>query len=66
MRFKRKKSNFAELAMQYNFINYMSVNYKLSASAYIAPECEACEALTSMVICQSGSIEDWVEDENGF
>ncbi len=45
----------------------MSVIFKkLTAPAYNAPACDACEALTDVIICQSGSIEDWVYDENGF
>lgn len=37
-----------------------------SVPTYTSPDCEACETLTSDIICQSGSIEDWVYDENAF
>ena len=33
---------------------------------YQAPDCVACELLAGAIICQSGGIDDWVYDENGF
>ena len=45
----------------------MLINYiKNITPAYVTPDCEACETLASVVLCQSGDIEEWVDDGNGF
>lgn len=45
----------------------MSLNFKhLSTPAYVSPDCEACKALTNVVICQSGDIEDLLYDGEDF
>ncbi len=33
---------------------------------YQAPDCDACECLAGMVICESGDLVDWEYDDNGF
>lgn len=38
--------------------------------AYVSPDSDACNVLTGAIICESAvngaSIEDWVDDGNGF
>ena len=41
-------------------------NTKTASRTYQVPDCDACQALTGVIICQSGEIEDWVDDGNGF
>ena len=38
----------------------------IKVRTYQAPDCDACEIIAGTIICQSGLIEDWEYDENGF
>ena len=38
---------------------------KNSVPVYAAPDCDACNFLSSAIICQSADVEDWTIDEEG-
>lgn len=40
------------------------LNSDFGSPAYSSPACDVCECLGDVIICQSGTIGDWVDDPN--
>lgn len=66
MHSKTEKITIFADSRQHTKNNMKTLFKNSSVPTYMSPDCEVCETLTNDIICQSGSIEDWVYDENDF